>query len=95
MNNQYNGCLKSFTWFSYEIFFGDPNMTQKSDDNGRPLKGLSIIKELKKKIKVLEEKRNTDRSMTTWQELKALKKQKLLLKDELNQGEIFKPNENI
>jgi hypothetical protein len=84
MNNQYNGCLKSFTWFSYEIFFGDPNMTQKSDDNGRPLKGLSIIKELKKKIKVLEEKRNTDRSMTTWQELKALKKQKLLLKDELN-----------
>ena len=84
MNNQYNGCLKSFTWFSYEFFFGDPNMTQKSDDNGRPLKGLSIIKELKKKIKVLEEKRNTDRSMTTWQELKALKKQKLLLKDELN-----------
>ncbi len=84
MNNQYNGCLKSFTWFSYEIFFGDPNMTQKSDDNGRPLKGLSIIKELKKKIKVLEEKRNTDRSMTTWQELKTLKKQKLLLKDELN-----------
>jgi uncharacterized protein YdcH (DUF465 family) len=84
MNNQYNGCLKSFTWFSYEIFFGDPNMTQKSDDNGRPHKGLSIIKELKKKIKVLEEKRNTDRSMTTWQELKALKKQKLLLKDELN-----------
>ena len=84
MNNQYNGCLKSFTWFSYEIFFGDPNMTQKSDDNGRPLKGLSIIKELKKKIRVLEEKRNTDRSMTTWQELKALKKQKLLLKDELN-----------
>ncbi len=84
MNNQYNGCLKSFTWFSYEIFFGDPNMTQKSDDNGRPHKGLSIIKELKKKIKVLEEKRNTDRSMTTWQELKTLKKQKLLLKDELN-----------
>ena len=59
-------------------------MTQKSDDNGRPHKGLSIIKELKKKIKVLEEKRNTDRSMTTWQELKTLKKQKLLLKDELN-----------
>ena len=59
-------------------------MTQKSDDNGRPLKGLSIIKELKKKIKVLEEKRNHDRSMTTWQELKTLKKQKLLLKDELN-----------
>ena len=84
MNNQYNGCLKSFTWFSYEIFFGDPNMTQKSDDNGRPLKGLSIIKELKKKIKVLEEKRNTDRSMTTWQELKTLKKQKLKMKDELN-----------
>ena len=84
MNNQYNGCLKSFTWFSYEIFFGDPNMTQKSDDNGRPLKGLSIIKKLKKKIRVLEEKRNTDRSMTTWQELKTLKKQKLLLKDELN-----------
>ena len=59
-------------------------MIQKSDDNGRPHKGLSIIKELKKKIKVLEEKRNTDRSMTTWQELKTLKKQKLLLKDELN-----------
>ena len=59
-------------------------MIQKSDDNGRPHKGLSIIKELKKKIKVLEEKRNTDRSMTTWQELKTLKKQKLRLKDELN-----------
>ena len=58
-------------------------MIQKSDNNGRPLKGLSIIKELKKKIKVLEEKRNTDRSMTTWQELKTLKKQKLRLKDEL------------
>ena len=59
-------------------------MIQKSDDNGRPLnKGLSIIKELKKKIKVLEEKRKTDRSMTTWQELKTLKKQKLRLKDEL------------
>ena len=56
-------------------------MIQKSDDNGRPLKGFSIIKELKKKIKVLEEKRNTDRSMTTWKELKTLKKQKLLLKD--------------
>ena len=59
-------------------------MIQKSDYNGRPLQGLSIIKELKKKIKVLEEKRNTDRSITTWQELKNLKKQKLLLKDELN-----------
>ena len=59
-------------------------MIQKSDDNGRPLnKGLSIIKELKKKIKVLEEKRNYDRSMTTWQELKTLKKEKLRLKDEL------------
>ena len=59
-------------------------MIQKSDDNGRPHKGLSIINELKKKIRVLEEKRNYDRSMTTWQELKTLKKQKLLLKDELN-----------
>ena len=59
-------------------------MIQKSDDNGRPLKGLSIIKELKKKIKVLEEKRNYDRSMTTWQELKTLKKEKLKMKDELN-----------
>ena len=59
-------------------------MIQKSDDNGRPHKGLSIIKELKKKIRVLEEKRNYDRSMTTWQELKTLKKQKLLLKVELN-----------
>ena len=59
-------------------------MIQKSDDNGRPHKGLSIIKELKKKIKVLEEKRNTDRSSYSWQELKTLKKQKLLLKDELN-----------
>ena len=58
-------------------------MIQKSDDNGRPLKGLSIIKKLKEKIKVLEEKRNTDRSMTTWQELKTLKKEKLRLKDEL------------
>ena len=59
-------------------------MIQKSDDNGRPLKGLSIIKELKTKIKVLEEKRNTDRSTTTWEELKTLKKHKLRLKDELN-----------
>ena len=59
-------------------------MIQKSDDNGRPLKGLSIIKELKKKIRVLEEKRNTDRSSYSWQELKTLKKQKLRLKDELN-----------
>ena len=55
-------------------------MIQKSDDNGRPLKGLSIIK---KKIKVLEEKRNTDRSSYSWQELKTLKKQKLKLKDKL------------
>ena len=59
-------------------------MIQKSDDNGRPLQGLSIIKELKKKIRVLEEKRNTDRSTTTWQKLKDLKKHKLRLKDELN-----------
>ena len=59
-------------------------MIQKSDDNGRPLKGLSIIKKLKEKIKVLEEKRNTDRSSYSWQKLKDLKKQKLLLKDELN-----------
>ena len=58
-------------------------MIQKSDDNGRPLKGLSIIKKLKEKIKVLEEKRNTDRSYTTWKELKTLKKQRLKLKDEL------------
>ena len=58
-------------------------MIQKSDDNGRPLKGLSIIKKLKEKIKVLEEKRSYDRSMTTWQELKTLKKEKLRLKDEL------------
>ena len=59
-------------------------MIQKSDDNGRPLlKGLSIIKKLKEKIKVLEEERNTDRSITTWQELKTLKKQRLKLKDEL------------
>ena len=55
-------------------------MIQKSDDNGRPLKGLSIIK---KKIKVLEEERNTDRSIYSWQELKTLKKQKLKLKDKL------------
>ena len=59
-------------------------MIQKSDYNGRPHKGLSIIKELQTKIKLLEEKTNTDRSITTWQELKTLKKQKLLLKDELN-----------
>ena len=58
-------------------------MIQKSDNNGRPLKGLSIIKKLKEKIKVLEEERNTDRSITTWQELKTLKKQRLKLKDEL------------
>ena len=55
-------------------------MIQKSDDNGRPLKGLSIIK---KKIKVLEEERNIDRSSYSWQELKTLKKQKLKLKDEI------------
>ena len=55
-------------------------MIQKSDDNGRPLKGLSIIK---KKIKVLEEERNTDRSSYSWQQLKTLKKQKLKLKDKL------------
>ena len=55
-------------------------MIQKSDYNGRPHKGLSIIK---KKIKVLEEKRNTDRSSYSWQELKTLKKQKLKLKDKL------------
>ena len=55
-------------------------MIQKSDDNGRPLKCLSIIK---KKIKVLEEERNTDRSSYSWQELKTLKKQKLKLKDKL------------
>ena len=55
-------------------------MIQKSDDNGRPLKGLSIIK---KKIKVLEEERNIDRSSYSWQELKTLKKQKLKLKDKL------------
>ena len=42
-----------------------------------------MVKELKKKIKVLEEKRYYDRSMTTWQELKTLKKEKLRLKDEL------------
>ena len=58
-------------------------MIQKSDDNGRPLKGLSIIKELKKKIEEKKKEKNYDRSMTTWQELKTLKKQKLLLKDEL------------
>jgi uncharacterized protein YdcH (DUF465 family) len=61
-------------------------MIQKSDDNGRPLKGLSIIKELQKKIKVLEEKRNTDRSTTTWREIKTLKKQKLIEKDKLKNG---------
>ena len=55
-------------------------MIQKSDDNERPLKGLSIIK---KKIKVLEEERNIDRSSYSWQELKTLKKQKLKLKDEI------------
>ena len=58
-------------------------MIQKSDDNGRPHKGLSIIKELQTKIKVLEEKRNTDRSSYSWQQLKTLKKQKLKLKDEI------------
>ena len=60
-------------------------MFNKSDHNGRPLKGLSI-KDLKKKINKLEEKRNYDRSMTTWQELKTLKKQKLKLKDQLKDG---------
>ena len=60
-------------------------MFNKSDHNGRPLKGLSI-KDLKKKINKLEETRNYDRSMTTWQELKTLKKQKLKLKDQLKDG---------
>ena len=60
-------------------------MIQKSDDNGRPLKGLSIIK---KKIKVLEEERNIDRSSYSWQELKTLKKQKLKLKDEIIENDI-------
>tara|TARA_B100000902_G_C26450290_1_gene500403 strand:- start:250 stop:408 length:159 start_codon:yes stop_codon:yes gene_type:complete len=42
-------------------------------------------KELKKQVNVVEEKRNTDRTSSSWYELKELKKQKLKTKDQLNE----------
>ena len=41
-------------------------------------------KELKKQVNEVEEKRNNDRSSTTWYELKELKKLKLKAKEQLN-----------
>jgi hypothetical protein len=60
-------------------------MFNKSDHNGRPLKGLSL-KNLKKKVNKLEEERTYDRSFSTWKYLKDLKKLKLKLKDQLKDG---------
>ena len=42
-------------------------------------------KELKKQVNEVEEKRNNDRSSTTWYELKELKKLKLKAKEKLNE----------
>ena len=41
-------------------------------------------KELKKQVNEVEDKRNNDRSSTTWYELKELKKLKLKAKEQLN-----------
>ena len=41
-------------------------------------------KELKKQVNVIEEKRNNDRTSTTWYELRELKKLKLKAKEKLN-----------
>ena len=42
-------------------------------------------KELKKQVNEIEEKRNNDRSSTTWYQLKELKKLKLKAKEQLNE----------
>jgi len=41
-------------------------------------------KELKKKVNVLEQQRNEDRSSTLWRQIKEMKKLKLQAKDKLN-----------
>ena len=41
-------------------------------------------KELKKQVNEVETKRNNDRSITSWMELRQLKKLKLKAKDKLN-----------
>ena len=42
-------------------------------------------KELKKQVNEVEDKRNNDRTSSTWYELKELKKQKLKAKEQLNE----------
>ena len=42
-------------------------------------------KELKKQVNEVEEKRNNDRSSTSWYQLKELKKLKLKAKEQLNE----------
>ena len=42
-------------------------------------------KELKKQVNEVEDKRNNDRSTTTWYQLKELKKLKLKAKEKLNE----------
>ena len=42
-------------------------------------------KELKTKVNEIEEKRNTDRGIHTWYDLRELKKLKLKTKDKLNE----------
>ena len=42
-------------------------------------------KELKSKVNEIETKRNNDRSITSWMELRELKKLKLKTKDKLNE----------
>ena len=42
-------------------------------------------KELKTKVIEIEEKRNTDRGINTWYDLRELKKLKLKTKDKLNE----------
>ena len=41
-------------------------------------------KELKKQVNEVEQKRNNDRGITSWMELRQLKKLKLKAKDKLN-----------
>ena len=41
-------------------------------------------KELKKQVNEVEQKRNNDRGITSWMELRQLKKLKLKVKDKLN-----------
>lgn len=42
-------------------------------------------KELKTKVNIVEEKRNSDRGVHTWYDLRELKKLKLKIKDKLNE----------